>query len=94
MSASLPFVERRWYRIAESVAAASALAALFYFVAVSRGWLTGDVVRPSTLLNLAASTCLLGSFVVRRRAMRWAFALQALGVLFLALSIVRLGHGQ
>ena len=87
-------VDRRWYTLAELVAAVSASSALVYFVAVSRGWLPGEPPRPSSLLQLASSACLLISFVARRRSWPVAIAILALSVAFLVWSIASVGRGS
>ena len=87
-------VGRRWYTLAELVAAVSAWGALVYFVAVSRGGLAGEPPHQSSLLQLASSACLLMSFVARRRSWPAAIAILALSVAFLVWSIASVGRGS
>ena len=94
MPGTVPTVDRSWYRAAEWLVAGSALLALVYFLGVSRGLIAGAHPRESSLLQLAASACLLMSFVVRRRSLRSAIAVQALSVALLIWSIVSLARGR
>lgn len=94
MPGTVPIVDRSWYRTAEWLVAGSALFALVYFLGVSIGWIAGAPPRESSLLQLAASACLLMSVVVRRRSVSIAIAVQALSVAFLIWSIMSMARGR
>ena len=91
---TVPVAQRRWYRVIEPFAATGALGAVLYFSGVSIGWLPGSVVKPSTFLGLAASICMLVSFMVRRRSNAYALAVMLLAVALLAWSVERVAHDQ
>lgn len=94
MPGTVPVVDRSWYRTAGWLVAVSALLALVYFLGVSRGWIASVPPCESSLLQLAASACLLMSVVIRRRSLPVAIAVQVLSVALLIWSIGNLAESH